>query len=149
MIEQREEQNERKDRALTRRNLPLDSAPSGRESTDDSEQALDLNPNHGDLSEGRGFGGGQQHSSDLASGPGPFRRAPDADRDNLPGYSWLPHLYQGLFKVEEKRASVNAGIRDEKAENKTSETKKTPGAFTPGASAYQVKVRIRSATRTA
>jgi hypothetical protein len=62
---------------------------------------LDRNTNHGDISHRNGFGGNQQYLTDLTLGPDPFRLAPDADRENKLGYSWPPHLYQGLFKVEE------------------------------------------------
>jgi hypothetical protein len=61
-----------------------------------------LNPNRNDFSKPCDFGGDQ---FDLAllhlagSGPGPFWRAPDTDRGNTLGYSWPPHLYQGLSKL--------------------------------------------------
>lgn len=80
---------------------------------DDSEQALDLNPNRGDNNDRVGFGGDQRWFADLTFVPDPFRRAPEADRENTLGYSWPPHLYQGLFKVEEKRVGVNAGMKNE------------------------------------
>jgi hypothetical protein len=109
-IEPGEKLNEREGCVGRHTGLPLDSAPSGRDSTNDSEQALDLNPNHGDLSSRVGFGGDQQKFADLTFVPDPFRQAPEADRENTLGYSWPPHLYQGIFKVEEKRVGVNEGV---------------------------------------
>jgi hypothetical protein len=39
------------------------------------------------------------------------------------GYSWPPHLYQGLFKVEEKPVSVNGGMRNQEKMAKVSQEK--------------------------
>ena len=81
----------------------------GTESADDSEPALDRNPNHSRVNTRCGFGG-DQRSADLAIQPDPFRQAPDANRENALGYSWPPHLYQGLSKLEENTEGVNARI---------------------------------------
>jgi len=86
---------------------PLDSAPS--EIPDDSRQALDLTPNRCDSCYRSDFGGQQLGAFDLDSPivsnlpveGAPFARASEADRNCMPGYSWLPHLYQ------ENKASVS------------------------------------------
>lgn len=72
-----------------------------------------LNPNRTGFSKPCNFGGDRFDLALLRSagcGPGPFWRAPDADRENTLGYSWPPHLYQGKSKLEEKFGSVNARI---------------------------------------
>ena len=105
----RESESERKGCDETRRLLPLDSAPSGSQtSADDSEQALDLNPNRSDISNRCDFGGDQQHFSDLASGRAPFTEPPMLTRENMLGYSWPPHLYQGLFQSRGKTGESTA-----------------------------------------
>jgi hypothetical protein len=53
---------------------------------DDSEQALDLFPNHRDFSYRGDFGG--------VMIPTPFAQVSEAARKIRPGYSWTPHLYQ-------------------------------------------------------
>jgi hypothetical protein len=74
---------------------------------------FNLNPNHIGFSKPCDFGDDRFDLAPLrfaGSGPGPFWRAPDADRENTLGYSWPPHLYQGDSKLEENSGSVNARI---------------------------------------
>jgi hypothetical protein len=78
---------------------------------DDSGQALDLPPNRCGFSY-RGDFGGQLIVAFGLTGPftsdltgrkkAPFARASEANRNCLPGYSWLPHLYQEKISLEER-----------------------------------------------
>lgn len=63
---------------------------------DDSEQVLDLFPNHRGFSY-RGDFGGQPLKC-------PFRASLRSCSELLPGYLWLPHLYQDKLSLEEQSA---------------------------------------------
>jgi hypothetical protein len=78
---------------------------------DDSGQALDLPPNRCGFSYRGDFGGqlivafdpAGPFTSDLSGRKkAPFARASEANRNGVPGYSWLPHLYQENTSLGER-----------------------------------------------
>ena len=49
----------------------------------------------------------------------PFARAPEADRNCRPGYSWLPHLYQEESRIEEQWNCVNKTLQNQTIDEET------------------------------
>ena len=62
--------------------------------TDDSGQALGVSPNHGDLSYRGDFGGVKKLE--------PFSLGFRSCSENKPSYSWPPHLYEEIEKLQAK-----------------------------------------------